>query len=61
MGLKFDKAKPHGTVYGHPNVSHEQDGHMFRPDGTEYVEEPSTIGTATSNTLRVPERRDGLR
>jgi hypothetical protein len=57
MGLKLDKTRSYGTVYGHPNAAYEQDGKLFKPDGTEYVE---TLPPA-DNTLKLPERRDGLR
>ena len=39
---KFDPKRPHGTVYGHLSVKHEQDGQLFGangyPVGTEQLE-----------------------
>lgn len=57
MGLKFDRTKPYGTVYGHPQVSHEQEGHLFRPDGTEYIEEKPPVQDPQRPTLTVPARQ----
>jgi len=31
---KFDRHRPHGTVYGVSEARWEQDGEQFRPDGT---------------------------
>jgi hypothetical protein len=33
MGLKFSKDKPHGIVFGHPEIAFEQDGVHFGFDG----------------------------
>ena len=34
MNQKFNPNRPHGTVYGHSEISHEQDGQLFRADGS---------------------------
>ena len=58
MGLKIDKSRNYGTVVGHPDIAYEQDGHHFRHDGTLYEE---SIAPVQSQTLKLPEKRDGLR
>lgn len=34
----FDPKKPHGVIHGDLNVRYEQDGKVYRHDGTEYRE-----------------------
>lgn len=61
MGLKLDKHRGYGIVYGHTTVAYEQDGLQFRPDGTLYDDEEKQEQLAPQ-TLRLPEKqRDGLR
>ena len=40
MGLKFNKEKEHGTVYGSPGIAYEHNGVQFGFDGEVYSDAP---------------------
>ena len=40
MGLVFDKTRPHGIVYNHPEIAHVQDGVEFGFDGLPVKDAP---------------------
>lgn len=59
MGLKFDKTKEHGIVYGHPGIAYEQDGHQFGFDGELYSEGADVVNTRSERMKASWAKRKG--
>lgn len=53
--MKLDKKKPHGVVTGHPDIGFEQDGIMYRHDGTPFQKDRQTV-----LTLKRDDAKNGL-
>ena len=61
MGLKLDKKRPYGVVYGahERKAAYEQDEKLFGPDGN-CIDEPDTT-TLSLNKPAETRARDGIR
>jgi hypothetical protein len=52
--LSLNRKKSYGTVYGHPQIGYEQEGQVFRHDGTVHIEPPKPAATDVSTMTAVP-------
>jgi hypothetical protein len=57
LNRKLDTDRPYGIVYGHSDISHEQDGVHFKPNGQPLEQWASPEDLAAASLVREKQKR----